>query len=204
MEGFWLISYLALWTLSLMLTMAVFLALRQLGLAYAGTSAGVARDGLQVGSEAPDFSGTGELGALERFSAVAGWRVLVFGRPVCPPCQALVPGLNALASSVGSRLTLLFLSQGDQEATEIFRSETGITVPVWGIDANEVGDRYKVRVSPFCFVVDPDGVIRSKGPANAREHLEALLDRAQAPFRSDTLPVFLPPASGPSNERALP
>ena len=41
-----------------------------------------------------------------------------------------------------------------------------------------VAEQYKVRVSPFAHILDPEGVVRAKGLVNDREGVEHLLSDA--------------------------
>ena len=116
MEGFWLVTYVLLWSLVLFLLACVFLLFRQFGYAYLGTSAGVTRDGISLGSRAPDFAGLDTVGRELHLSDVSEpWVFLIFGRPLCPPCQALVPALNSLAHELAGEVRFIFLCQSDAE-----------------------------------------------------------------------------------------
>lgn len=176
MSGAWLASYIALWALVLFQGAVIFVLLRQLGIIYLGTARGVAGDGLAVGERAPEFV----LPDLDgREVALAGLRglplLLIFGSPSCGPCRALVPDLNAFAQERRGQLRVVFLSRGNQEAARRFARETDARVPVAVHPDEALADRYRVRVTPFAFLLDGEGVIRAKGLANNREHLELLL-----------------------------
>ena len=51
-------------------------------------------------------------------------------------------------------------------------------MPVASHPDDELSDKYKARVTPFAFLIDGEGVIRAKGLANNREHLDMLLRAA--------------------------
>ena len=179
MSGAWLISYIALWAVVLFQGAMIFLLLRQLGLMYLGTAQGIARDGLPVGQRAPDF----DVANLEgRSVSLADFRglplLLIFGSPTCTPCRHLIPDLNAFAHEQKENLRVLFLSRGEAEDTRRFASEFGVQVPVAVHPDETLPDKYKARVSPFAFLIDGDGIIRAKGLANNRDHLQILLRAA--------------------------
>lgn len=176
MSGAWLASYIALWAIVLFQGVVIFVLLRQLGVIYLGTAQGVANDGLDVGHAAPDFSLTqldGLSVSLASFQAKP--LVLIFGSPTCVPCRGLIPDLNAFARDRANELGVLFLSRGDEHSARRLADELSIEVPVASHPDEKLPDAYQARVTPFGFLVDKQGVIRAKGLANNREHLELLL-----------------------------
>ena len=176
MSGIWLVSYVALWAVVLFQGIVIFVLVRQLGVIYLGTAQGVANDGLDVGKEAPDFSLFGLDGEPLSLASFRGTPLLlIFGSPTCAPCRGLIPDLNSFARDRAQELRVLFLSRSDDESTRRFASEQNIEVPIAAHPDEDLPNRYEARVTPFGFLVDDDGVIRAKGLANNREHLELLL-----------------------------
>lgn len=176
MSGPWLVSYVVLWALVLFQGLVIFVLLRQLGVIYLGTAQGVARDGLALGERAPGFTLPDLAGRLLSLADFRGLPLLlIFGSPTCVPCRSLIPDLNAFARQRQRELRVLFLSQGDLEEARRFASELDVQVPVAVHPDYDLPDKYKARVTPFAFLIDGEGVIRAKGLANNREHLEMLL-----------------------------
>lgn len=180
MSGPWLVSYIALWTVVLFQGVVIFLLLRQLGVIYLGTAQGVARDGLPLGRRAPDFA----LPDLDgRPTSLAGFRglplLLIFGSATCAPCRTLIPDLNVFARERRDDLRVLFLCRGGVQEARRFAGEVDVQVPVAVHPDEQLPDQYKTRVTPFAFLVDGEGMIRAKGLANNREHLELLLRMAR-------------------------
>ena len=198
MSGPWLASYVALWAVVLFQGVIIFILLRQLGVIYLGTAQGVARDGLSLGQRAPEFSLPGLDGATV---ALRDFRdaplLLVFGSPTCAPCKTLIPDLEAFATEKQSELRVLFLSRGEIEESRRFAQENGARVPIAVHPDEALAEQYKVRVTPFAFLIDREGVVRAKGLANNRDHLDMLLRQAaegHVPERSRN--------GGPGPERA--
>ncbi len=180
MSGAWLASYIALWAVVAFQGVAIFLLLRQLGIMYLGTAQGVARDGIAPGTNAPDF----ELPALAGGSvSLEGFRgmpvLLVFGSANCKPCRELAPDLNAFAADMRDALRVLFLCHSKEDEARRFAEQAALEVPVAVQPDESLADKYKARVTPFAFVIDGEGVVRSKGLANNRAHLDALWDQAR-------------------------
>ncbi len=175
MSGVWLVSYIALWAVVLAQGGIIFILLRQLGVIYLGSAQGVAGDGLSVGSNAPDFAVTNVAGEPVTLASFAGRPLLlVFGSPTCEPCKGLIPDLNVFSAERRDELGVLFLSHGDAGATRRFVDDYTIDVPVAHHPDDSIANAYKARVTPFAFLIDSEGVIRAKGLANNREHLEML------------------------------
>lgn len=180
MSGPWLVSYVVLWGIVLFQGVAIFILLRQLGIMYLGTAQGVARDGLAVGSRAPDFS----LPVLDgRTVSLADYRglplLLVFGSADCAPCRNLIPDLHRFADEHHEELRVLFLCRGTTDEAHRFAEEMEMRVAVAAHPDEQLPEKYKARVTPFAFLVDSEGLIAAKGLSNNQEHLEMLLRSPQ-------------------------
>ncbi len=176
MSGPWLASYVVLWAVVLFQGLVIFILLRQLGVMYLGTARGVAHDGLAPGARAPDFAVRGLGGQNISLADFRGLPlVLIFGSPNCVPCRALVPDLNSFARERSRDLRVLFLSRGELEEASRFAREFDLQVSTAVHPDDGLPDKYKVRVTPFAFLISGEGTIEAKGLANNREHLEMLL-----------------------------
>ncbi len=179
MSGVWLTSYVILWGIVLFQGLVIFVLMRQLGIIYLGTAQGVARDGIAAGQRAPDFTLPDLAGGLRSLAGFHGRSLLlVFGSTSCGPCRGLVPDLNAFAQTHADGLDALFAIRGTPAETQRFAEELGLGVPVGVYNDEELAEKYKVRVTPFAFVIDGEGIVRSKGLANNRAHLDMLLKMA--------------------------
>ena len=173
MEGVWLISYVVLWLLVLTLGVLVFLLYRQLGIMYLGSAEGVSRDGLARGATAPDFQLTDQYGNTQQLSGYKGKPVvLLFGSPHCNPCRTLLPQLHDW-SKAHPEVAVLWLNATTEEESLKFVSDTGATLPVLPHPPEKnLMDRYRVRVTPFMFLLDEGGVVRAKGLVNTKSGLD--------------------------------
>ncbi len=173
MEGVWLISYVVLWVLALGLAVLVFVLYRQLGMMYLGSAEGVSRDGLERGTIAPDFDITDQYGKRQRLLDYRGRPVvLLFGSPHCTPCRILMPQLQDWARA-HPEASVVWLNAASPEESRHFVADTQATIPVapYPPEGNLM-DSYKVRVTPFSFLLDEDGVIRAKGLCNTKGVLD--------------------------------
>jgi methylamine dehydrogenase accessory protein MauD len=175
MEGVWLVSYIVLWVLVLTMGVLILLLYRQLGIMYLGSAEGVSRDGLPKGTQAPDFSVTDQYGNLQRLINYRGRpTLLLFGSPHCSPCRTLLPQLHDWAAA-HPEVGVLWLNAASPEESLKFVSDTGATIPVapYPPEGNSnLLDTYRVRVTPFSFLLDENGVIRAKGLVNTKAGLD--------------------------------
>lgn len=180
MSGVWLASYIVLWAVVLFQGVAIFLLLRQIGMMFLGTAQGVADDGLPLGKKAPDFALPDLEGRTVSLTDFRGLPVLlIFGSANCTPCRGLIPDLNVFAGERQDELRVLFLSRGNVEEARRFMQEMDAHVPVAVHPDSALADSYQARVTPFAFLLDGEGIIRAKGLANNREHLDLLLRMAK-------------------------
>lgn len=180
MSGPWLISYVVLWGIVLFQGVVIFVLLRQLGLMYLGTAQGVARDGLAIGEHAPEFTVSGLDGVHVSLEGLLGSPLLlVFGSATCAPCRGLIPDLNAFANEKREELRALFLCRGSLDEARRFSDELHAQVPIAVHPDEALPDSFRARVTPFAFLLDGEGVVRAKGLANNRSHLDMLLEQAR-------------------------
>jgi methylamine dehydrogenase accessory protein MauD len=173
MEGIWLVSYIILWLAVLTMGVLIFLLYRQLGIMYLGSAEGVSRDGLPVGTPAPDFRLTDQYGNVQQLSAYRGKPVyLVFGSPGCSPCRVLLPQAHEWLNA-HPEMSIIWLNAAPPEETLKYVSDMGATLPVVGFTPDDkVMENYRVRVTPFSFMVDEQGIIRAKGLVNTKAGID--------------------------------
>jgi len=117
------------------------------------------RDGLPVGSPAPDFQlprvGGGEL-ALSQYR---GRRVLLLfsDLPRCP-FNALLADLQRRYAA-GSEVDVVLVSQGDRRTNASMIAKLRVTFPVVLQRQREVSRLYRMFATPVGFLVDERGVI---------------------------------------------
>jgi peroxiredoxin len=119
------------------------------------------RDGLQPGTQAPNFrlprlDGRGEL-SLEEFR---GCRVLlVFSDPHCGPCNKLAPDLETFHRENRSDFAVLMISRGDPKENREKVGEHGLTFPVVLQHHWEISRRYAMFATPIAYPIDEKGLI---------------------------------------------
>ncbi len=173
MTGLWLASHIVLWVFCIFVTLLVIGLYRQIGeLSISPSRRTAMMQGLQVGDEAPSFSLTSSEGLEVSFPAAGAPSLLVFGDADCPPCNTLADELNKLAPA---SVRILFVSGDDSAENRRFAAEHHVTYPVLNDPGSATSKVYKVRNTPFVYVVDEEGVVRAKGIANSVVTVSELL-----------------------------
>jgi methylamine dehydrogenase accessory protein MauD len=179
-----LIASVVLWLVVLLLGFLLLGTLRSLALLRwqledlaATTPNRLGRSGLKPGKKAPNFTLPSAEGPEVALHDLAGRKLLlVFLQAGCSPCQAIVPELNRLAGEV----QVLAVCHGDADAVRAWVAEARPTFPVLVQERFGVSKQYEVFATPFAFLIDEQGVIRSKGIVNNRQHLGFVLSSAGA------------------------
>lgn len=166
MEGFWLVSHLAVWLLVLALAVVVVSLLRNVGVLAAVVKqlqSGV-QDTLllEAGMPAPELPLTTLAGQATELSLYKGApKALLFVSPGCGPChdmlQALERGEPALPE-LPSGTTAVLVSLGDATATQGLMAEVPFTAgPVLLVDPTALQARWGVRSTPTIVLLDAEG-----------------------------------------------
>ena len=183
-----LVSNLLLWCLVIVLALVVLALARQVGVLHervAPAGALMPTSGPKVGEAAPRASFRGLDGAEVVVGGPApdGRATLVLWiSPTCPVCRTLVPTAVSLAGT--ERLRLVFASDGDRlEQHEAYVRDLRIAGCPYVV-SQALGMSFAVSKLPFAVLIGADGVLRSKGLVNTREHLESLVESMRSGIAS--------------------
>jgi methylamine dehydrogenase accessory protein MauD len=183
-----LVSNLLLWCVVIVLAVVVLALARQVGVLHER----VAPAGALMPTTGPKV---GELTQPATYRDLDGSPVTVGGpdgdsratlvlwiSPTCPVCKALVP--TAVSMARAERLRLVFASDGEKLAQhEAYVSDLGIAAYPYVV-SQALGLAYAVSKLPFAVLIGADGVLRSKGLVNTREHLESLVESMRSGVHS--------------------
>lgn len=181
MSGALLASNILLWILVLVMGGVILALVRQIGVLYervAPAGALVVGSGPKAGEAAPAFT-VSDLANREQ--RVGGKRaddqttLLFFLSPTCPVCKTLLPVLKSIARDEGRWLSVMLASDGARKEHEAFVSEYRLQQFPYLL-SSELGLGYRVGRLPHAVLIDPEGIIRSTGLVNSREHLESLFE----------------------------
>ena len=177
-----IVSNIILWIAVLLLAILLFALTRQVGILHervapagalqptTGPKIGEVTEGIQTKSlqgESIQIGGSEKV----KFSSF-----VLFISPTCPVCKELVPTAISLARSEQDRIRLLFASDGENiEQHQSYIRDLEIEEYPYVVSEG-LGMYYQVSKLPFAILIDPSGVLRSKGLVNTREHLESLIE----------------------------
>jgi methylamine dehydrogenase accessory protein MauD len=175
-----LVSNLLLWCLVIVLALVVLALARQIGVLNERVSpAGALQptNGPRVGETTQPVSHRDlrDAEVIVGGAAPDGRATLVLWvSPTCPVCRTLVPTAVSLATT--ERLRLVFASDGGRvEQHQAYVRELHIeTYPY--VVSQALGLAFAVSKLPFAVLIGADGVLRSKGLVNTREHVESLVE----------------------------
>jgi peroxiredoxin len=115
--------------------------------------------GLDIGAVAPDFRLPGLNGDHLALGRHRGRPVLlVFADPICPPCEDLLPALEAMARE-GTAPPTIVVSRGDLETNRAWADRLGLNLPIALQRRWDLSREYGLLATPVGFLLDKRGVI---------------------------------------------
>lgn len=177
-----IVSNVLAWAAVIALVVAVLALSRQIGILYervAPMGALMMDSGPAVGSPAPQMTLPSLGGGQVVLGAPAAQATLLFFlSPTCPVCKKLLPIVLQLQRDEGSRLRVVFASDGEQPEHLVFRERAGITAFPYLL-STELGMRFRIAKLPYAVLIAADGTVRAKGLVNSREQLDSLLTASE-------------------------
>ena len=152
---------------------------------------------LIAGTKAPPF----ELPARDgsKFSLhdalTRGPVLAIFFKVSCPVCQYAFPYFERLYKTYGSpKLTIVGISQNDQQDTAAFLEKFGVTFPVLLDDPKTYpsSNAYGLTNVPTSFWISEDGTIEISSVGWARQEFEEMASKAASANGTPQQPVFQP------------
>ena len=178
MEGYWLISYVALWLVTIVLGIVVLAHSRLIGLLHhrlAPSAAKTLADGPEIGARVPDLSGRRLDGARWTLSFPSERPVLMlFISPLCELCNELAPHALDFAAAHRDVALVLLSTLEDAGMNRAFVRYRRLGPLVYCI-APALADQLSISGTPYAVLVSPQGVAVRKGLVNHYEHLRSLI-----------------------------
>jgi methylamine dehydrogenase accessory protein MauD len=178
------VSNVLLWIVVIVLAVVVLALVRQIGVLHervAPAGALMSSRGPRPGESAPVLDVVDWSGAALRVGGAheSGARTLLFFlSPTCPVCKTLLPVIDSVRAAEGDSLRVVLASDGPVAEHESFVREQNLDRHTYVL-SSELGMAYRVAQLPYAVLVDGEGIIRSAGLVNSREHLESLFEAAE-------------------------
>lgn len=176
MSAIFFFSYITLWILLVAQGVLVLLLYRHFGLVALGTIEGVQRDGLSVGETAPRFSGI----TVSEQSII--WEplpqhtyFLAFVSPTCSPCARIIPAINQIAVT-NKNIQIILVVAGLRDSLELLvnRFHLSSSIICLAEEGSGTAELYRVRITPFAFLIGTDKRILAKGLCDKPERLREM------------------------------
>jgi methylamine dehydrogenase accessory protein MauD len=175
-------SNVLLWLVHIVVLFCLFLLFRQFGEVYLSTAKGISNDGIPVGAKVPQWplepAAKVAPGPTEKTpqSVLPKRSLLVFVTPACKACDRLVSDWNRLYKLHHGSLRFIIVGVGEKEETEKWIRQRAVQGEIVYDQEQRMMTDYKVRVTPFAFMIDEQGIVLQKGLCNGEQHLLRLLD----------------------------
>lgn len=184
-----LVSQIVLWIVVVVLALTVLALVRQIGVLHervAPLGALSTKNAVDVGQASPQFDVIDLAGRplhIGGRSPDARSQLLLFVSPSCPMCKKLLPVARSFARSERRGVALVLMGDGDRPSHEALIAEHRLQDVPFAL-APIVGINLGIGKLPQAVLIDAEGVIRSKGIVNSREHLESLLVAQETGYAS--------------------
>src|SRR5690606_17789838 len=181
METFLLYSNLLLWIVQLLVLFCLFFLFRQFGEVYLKSADAISRDGIPIGDSIPEFVGEDlKTTRVVTYKELEGKpTVMAFISPNCGACKDLIPEWNQCCIKYQKRLNFVLMGVGDRKKLEEFVRGREILGKILWDRRNRFLRDFRVRVTPFAFVLDEKGVVGGKGLCNGKKYIEGLLEELE-------------------------
>ncbi len=179
------VSQILSWIVILGLSLAVLALVRQVGVLHervAPLGALTTRTAVAVGERAPEFDAIDLDGGKVHIGgrrADGRGQLLLFVSPVCPMCKKLLGAVRSFASAERRGTDVVLVGDGERAAHRALLAEHRLAGVVPLVLSPIVGITLGIGKLPHAVLVDAEGVLRSSGIVNSREHLESLLVAAE-------------------------
>ncbi len=101
--------------------------------------------------------------------------MVFFLSPTCPICKTLLPVLKSMQRSEKSWLSIILASDGDLSDQHRLIEEQNLGNFSYVLSP-ELGLKFEVGKLPYAVLIDSQGILKSNGLVNSREHLESLIE----------------------------
>ncbi len=166
------------WTLLFAFGFLVIMMYRQIAFLEQLRDRGSEREGLPIGEKAPSFDFkpvNRNTSASVHFEPKGKWSFLLFADPSCASCQNTLLALERLAPKLAQSMQVLVATTSEPAlvaASDAFRLAS---VEIGRISADVSTRLYRTSVTPFGYLIDPEGVTRAKGVATDESSIRKIV-----------------------------
>lgn len=176
MESFLFSSVILLLFTQTISIFAIFLLFRQFGEVYLSTAEAISRDGLPLDKEIPPFNlfSFTQSKQVSSEELIKKLTLIAFISPNCKPCKALLKDWSFAYEEYGSKVDFVLVILGEEKEVKKMLEKNNVAGELLWDHHKELFQNFGVRVTPFAFAVDQNGVVKDKGLCGNKEQIDLL------------------------------
>lgn len=183
MTGPLLASYVVLWVLVIVETIALFALYQHFGEMYLNSREGRTNQGPKMGSKLKTIEAQDIADSRVDLSAVGEPKLMIFASTNCTVCDELQADLKKFASAHPEIRTLVVCA-GDKKSVSRWADGLIEVARIVADPGYRLAKRYGVGVTPFLIGTDASGTVRTKGVVNDLQGLEFHAEQISLPQES--------------------
>jgi len=166
-----------LWVIQMATLFVLFLLFRQFGEVYLSRGEEISKDGLSINKELPHIHvfSIAENKKRRLLELIRGPTLLSFISTDCKPCEALIEHWNDAYETYKGKINFCVVILGEEKEVNVFLRRNPIVGELLWDQNEELFNRCLVRVTPFAFSIDQNGVVKDKGLCGNREQINLLV-----------------------------
>lgn len=183
-QNFLVYSNILLWVFQILILFALILLFRQFGKVHLSSGDAIERDGVPIGKKIPSFEGesiiTNEVVNFQ--SDIGKPTLLAFVSPGCKPCRELISDWNKANLKYGNKINFLLIGQGKREAFSRLKEFKSVNGEFLLDPDQNILRSCNVRVTPFAFMLDHQGKVKTKGVLNDIDGIRGFISSLESNF----------------------
>jgi len=176
MSAFFLVTYVALWVLSITELVALLALYDHFGQMYLSGREGRDKQGPALGSEMRPVELQDVRGTPVRLPVRESPTLILLASTVCRECDKIKPALAELSARYSTEVVIAVLCAGKREAVSDWAGAIAMHVTVIPDPGYKVAAKLGVGMTPYVIGVDAAGKVCDKGLVNEREGMRAAIE----------------------------
>ncbi|GAA0470510.1 TlpA family protein disulfide reductase [Alkalibacillus silvisoli] len=178
MDQILLYSNVMLWALQIIILISLFLMFKQFGEVYLKSGDSISRDGIPEGQKVPSLTGISNYSneIVTREPNQDKPTLLAFISSDCEACKSLYSDWNRMHLKFKDSVDFILIAEtkNEEKFEELIEKENLQGEIILDSEKDILRD-LDVRVTPFAYALDTEGVVKAKGLCNGENHIKSLL-----------------------------
>lgn len=169
------------WVLLFALGFLILTMYRQVGLQMRLRDMGTDREGLAIGGVAPGFEYFPAQDYSKsipiRFEPKGSWSLILFADPGCVSCEGALSELERFVPKLGNSVRLFVATSAEPAQIAAIDAFKKTSLPISRVSHDVPYKLFRTLVTPFVFLIDPEGIIRAKGFATDEKAFRKIVQK---------------------------